>query len=119
MKKTAVIGASTNPERYSYKAIQALVERGHETIALGLREGFVAGVSIHRNPQNAAHIDTVSLYVGPANQADWLQTILSLAPRRVIFNPGTENPELEELLLSKGIIIEHACTLVLLATNQY
>jgi len=119
MKKTVVIGASTNPERYSYKAIQALVEHGIETIALGLREGTVAGIHILLKPENDIHCDTVTLYVGPAHQPQWQDTILALSPRRVIFNPGTENPSFENLLRSKGISAEQACTLVLLATNQY
>lgn len=119
MKKTAVIGASPNPERYSYKAIQALVEHGHETIALGLREGSVAGINIQRNPGNASKIDTVAIYVGAAHQSEWQETILALSPRRVIFNPGTENPIFENLLRSQGIIVEQACALVLLATNHF
>jgi predicted CoA-binding protein len=119
MKKTVVIGASPNPERYSFKAIQALVQNGYETIALGLREGSVAGINIQRNTANTSQIDTVTLYVGAAHQSEWQETILALSPKRVVFNPGTENPEFEDLLRSKGIAIEHACTLVLLATNQY
>ena len=119
MKKTVVIGASTNPERYSYKAIQALVEQGIETFAVGLREGTVAGINILLKPENDIHCDTVTLYVGPAHQPQWEETILALSPRRVIFNPGTENPSLEDLLRSKGSRTERACTLVLLATHQY
>ena len=119
MKKTVVVGASTNPDRYSYKAITALVSHGIETGALGLREGTVAGVNIRRNPETTEHTDTISLYVGAQHQLQWQEAILSLTPRRVIFNPGTENPSFENLLRSKGIEIEHACTLVLLATNQY
>ncbi len=119
MKKTVVIGASLNPERYSYKAIQALVAHGIETLALGLREGTVAGINIQSKLENAKHIDTVTLYVGPHHQAQWQETILALSPRRVIFNPGTENTAIENLFRSKGITVEHACTLVLLATDQY
>jgi predicted CoA-binding protein len=119
MKKTAVIGASYNPERYSYRAIQALVQHGHETIAIGLREGTVAGINIQKKPEIGQKADTISLYVGAAHQQAWLPVILELAPRRVIFNPGSENPPFENSLLSKGIEIEHSCTLVLLATNQY
>lgn len=119
MKKTAVIGASPNPERYSFKAIQSLVQHGHETIALGLREGSVAGTNIRRNLETTSQVDTVTLYVGAAHQSEWQETILALTPKRVVFNPGTENPEFEDLLRSKGILIEHACTLVLLASNQY
>ena len=119
MKKTVVIGASSNPDRYSCKAIEALVSHGIETVALGLREGTVAGVTILRKPEPGDFADTVSLYVGAQHQIIWHDIILSLKPRRVIFNPGTENPSFENLLSSKGIEIEHACTLVLLATNQY
>jgi predicted CoA-binding protein len=119
MKKTVVIGASTNPERYSFKAILALVSHGVETYALGLREGMVANIPIVTLPGNLSEIDTVSLYVGPAHQDYWTSRIIELNPRRVIFNPGTENPSLENLLKSKGIEVEHACTLVLLATDQF
>ena len=119
MKKTVVVGASSNPERYSYKAIEALVSHGVETGALGLREGTVAGISILRKPKPGDSADTISLYVGAQHLTEWQDAILSLTPQRVIFNPGTENPSFENLLRSKGINIEHACTLVLLATNQF
>jgi predicted CoA-binding protein len=119
MKKTLVIGASINPERYSFKAIHALVDSGIETHALGLKKGVVAGVPIMTEAQEMENIDTVTLYVGPKNQEHWLNAILSLHPRRVIFNPGTENLTFEKVLESNGIGIEHACTLVLLATHQF
>ena len=119
MKKTVVVGASPNPDRYSYKAIQALVEHGHPTFAIGLKEGTVSGVRIATQPEVISDIDTVSLYVGPQNQSNWQDAILLMRPRRVIFNPGTENPSFEEFLKNEGIEVERACTLVLLATHQF
>jgi predicted CoA-binding protein len=117
--KTLVIGASENPERYSFKAIQQLVEAGHEVKAVGLKVGNVAGIEIETGKPNFENLDTVTLYVGPANQPVFYDYILSLKPRRVIFNPGTENPELFNLLRKAGIEVEIACTLVLLATKSY
>jgi predicted CoA-binding protein len=119
MKKTVVLGASANPDRYSYRAIQALVKSGIETSAVGLREGNVAGVEIQRNFDSIKDIHTVTMYVGPENQKVWIEQILALNPIRVIFNPGTENKDVENRLHDAGIATEHACTLVLLATNQY
>lgn len=119
MKKTLVIGASENPDRYSNKAIKALVAHGHEVIAIGLREGQVAGVSFNAEKKAFENIDTVTLYVGPQNQPEYYTYILNLKPRRVIFNPGTENPEFISQLKHAGIYPEIACTLVLLATGQY
>ena len=119
MKKTLVIGASENPERYSYKAITELVQKNHEVVAIGLKEGTVA--SVHFGPEKEAFddIDTVSLYVGPRHQPDYYEYIISLKPKRVVFNPGTENESFIQMLEDKGIQTEVACTLVLLATNQY
>jgi predicted CoA-binding protein len=119
MKKTVVLGASPNPDRYSYKAIQALVEHGVETMALGIKEGTVSGVRITKELDFLSDIDTVTLYVGPENQMQWHDAILKMRPRRVIFNPGTENPSFEQILKNEGMDVERACTLVLLATNQY
>jgi len=117
--KTLVVGASTNPERYAYKAIEKLSMHKHELIALGLRTGTVLGHTIATEKLQWKDIDTVSLYLGPARQEPYFDYILSLKPRRVLFNPGTENPVFESLLKAKGILVERACTLVLLATNQY
>lgn len=117
--KTLVIGGSTNSERYSYKAIHQLVGKGHEVVSIGLKEGNVAGIQIEKGQPFFENIDTVTLYVGPANQSIFYDYILSLNPRRVIFNPGTENQELFEILKEKNIQTELACTLVLLATNSY
>jgi len=119
MKKTLVIGASENPERYSYKAIKALKANDHEVVAIGLRSGEVAGVLFDAEKKSFENIDTVTLYVGPKNQPEYYEYILSLQPQRVIFNPGTENPEFIGRLESAVIYPEIACTLVLLATGQY
>lgn len=119
MKKTLVIGASENVDRYSNKAIKALVSHGHEVVAIGLRKGEVAGVSFDAEKKAFENIDTVTLYVGPQNQPEYYQYIENLKPRRVIFNPGTENPEFISQLKASGIYPEIACTLVLLATGQY
>jgi predicted CoA-binding protein len=119
MKKTLVIGASEKPERYSNRAIWALVAHHHDVVAIGLRKGEVAGVAFDSEKHAFENIDTVTLYVGPQNQPEYYSYILSLKPRRVIFNPGTENPEFIAKLNSAGIYPEIACTLVLLATGQY
>jgi len=119
MKITLVIGASENPERYSNKAIHALVSYSHEVVAIGLRKGEVAGVSFDSEKKAFENVDTVTLYIGPQNQPEYYSYILDLKPRRVIFNPGTENPELISKLENAGIYPEIACTLVLLATGQY
>lgn len=118
-KKTLVIGASTNPSRYSYLAINRLVENNHPVVALGLRKGTVAGVEIETNRPQFEHIDTITLYLNSKNQEAYYEYIISLKPKRVILNPGTENPELYELLQKNNIEVEVACTLVLLGTNQY
>ena len=119
MKKTLVIGASENPERYSNKAIKALVSHNHDVVAIGLRAGEVAGISFDSEKKDFKNIDTVTLYVGPQNQAGFYAYILNIKPQRVIFNPGTENPEFISKLKTAGIYPEIACTLVLLATGQY
>lgn len=119
MKKTLVIGASEKPDRYSNKAIRALVAHQHEVLALGLRKGEVAGVSFDSEKKAFENIDTVTLYVGPQNQPEYYDYIIGLKPNRVIFNPGTENPEFISALEAVGIYPEIACTLVLLATGQY
>lgn len=117
--KTLVIGASVNSERYSNRAINNLVAHQHPTVAIGLKEGTVAGVSIMTGMPSFEAIDTVSLYLNPERQKDYYNYIISLKPRRVIFNPGTENDKFMELLTKNKISFEIACTLVLLATNQF
>ena len=118
-KKTLVIGASTKPERYSNMAIKKLSNYKHETVAFGLREGVVNGIVIDTELKQYNNIDTVTLYLNPKRQEQYYNYILSLQPRRVIFNPGTENPEFYSILRDYNIEFEVACTLVMLSTNQY
>ncbi|MCB0448110.1 MAG: CoA-binding protein [Gelidibacter sp.] len=118
-KKTLVFGASTNPQRYSYFAIERLKHFGHEVVAFGLKEGNVAGVTIDTELQQYKDLDTVTLYLNPQRQEEYYDYIISLQPKRVIFNPGTENLEFYKLLKENHIDFEVACTLVLLSTNQY
>ena len=118
-KKTLVLGATTKPEKYAYLAINKLVEKGHSVIAIGQNAGEVAGINIRTKNIPLSNINTVTLYLNPARQRDYYNYIIETKPKRVIFNPGTENPEFYQLLQSNGIKAEVACTLVLLATNQY
>lgn len=119
MKNTLVIGASNNPERYSFRAIMLLRAKNHPVIAYGLKTGTVAGVSIETRWNQDWEVDTVTLYLNPQRQEAFYEQIVALHPRRVIFNPGTENPVFEKLLNEAGIETEEACTLVLLSLGQY
>lgn len=119
MKKTLIIGASDNPERYSYKAAERLLNHGHEIELVGIRKAEVFGKQIDTEMKHYDDIDTVTLYVGLQNQPVYYEYILSLSPKRVIFNPGTENYEFESRLNAAGIETEEACTLVMLGTGQY
>nr|WP_315211498.1 CoA-binding protein [uncultured Flavobacterium sp.] len=118
-KKTLVLGATTKPERYAFKAVNMLVDKGHAVIALGQNAGEVAGVKIQTKAIPLKNIDTVTLYLNPTRQRDYYNYIVEAKPKRVIFNPGTENPEFYQLLKLNDIKVEVACTLVLLATNQF
>lgn len=117
--KTLVLGASENPSRYSYLATTRLRNAGHEVVALGRRKGRVQDVDILSEPPLTDEVDTVTMYLNPDNQEEYYDYILSLKPRRIIFNPGTENEEFEELAINSGIAVQEACTLVLLSTGQY
>ena len=117
--KTLVIGASINPERYAYKAIQLLVKHQIEVVPMGVNPGFVANLLIVSPLIVQVNIHTITLYLGASKQEPYYDFILKINPKRVLFNPGTENPKLAKLLNEKGILWENACTLVLLSTNQY
>lgn len=119
LKKTLVVGASEKPERYSNLAIQMLLEYNHPVVAIGNKEGKVASVLFDKNKLNFSDIDTVTLYLNPKRQEEYYDYILGLKPRRIIFNPGTENETLEKMAIENGIQILEACTLVLLKTGQY
>jgi len=119
-KKVLVIGASENPARYSNMAIKMLNEYEHDVLAFGLRQGKVDDTRIMQEwsyVQN--NIDTVTLYVGPQHQEEYYKKLVALNPKRVIFNPGTENAEFQELLETAGIETLEACTLVMLRTGQF
>ncbi|MCB9360831.1 MAG: CoA-binding protein [Flavobacteriales bacterium] len=120
MKRTLVLGASTKPERYAYKATVMLAEHNHPVFPVGLKAGEIESHQILVNTPIIENIDTVTLYLGPQNQPMYYDYIVNqIKPKRIIFNPGTENPELQKLAQEKGIETEIACTLVLLSTNQY
>lgn len=118
-KKTLVMGASTKPERYSFKAVNMLLDHHFPVVAVGAREGEIDQVKIQTGFPTFENIHTVSLYLGPSRQKNVYHYILNLNPKRIIFNPGTENPEFYQLAREKGIFVEEACTLVLLSTNQF
>ena len=118
-KRTLVLGVSLNPNKYSNLAVQKLVNYNIETVAFGLKSGEVSGVVVNTELMDFKDIHTVTLYLNPKNQQEYYDYIVSLKPKRVIFNPGTENPELYKILKENDIMFEEACTLVLLSTNQY
>src|ERR1700743_2405326 len=118
-KKTLILGATPNKGRYANLASNRLVSHGHSIVNVGLKEGESAGVTIEK-PENIHNdIDTITLYVGPQNQPPLYDYILNTHPNRIIFNPGTENAELQKLANEKGIETQYACTLVLLSIGQY
>ena len=121
MKKTVIIGATTNPARYAHLAAEMLTEHGHEIVPVGIRHGEVFGkpiLDIRQKPV-IKEVNTVTLYIGPHRQPEWVDYILSLKPKRIIFNPGTENPEFEKKAKTSGIEIVEGCTLVMLSTGQF
>ncbi|MHA4808659.1 CoA-binding protein [Flavitalea flava] len=119
LKKTLVLGASDNPERYSYLALNRLRSKGHPVEAIGRRKVKVADVEVCTEKKDIPGIDTVTLYLSPANQQEYYNYIVSLHPKRVIFNPGAENEELAKIARANGIQPVEACTLVLLSTGQF
>lgn len=119
MKTTLVFGASLKTNRYSNLAIRRLLQNGIETQAFGLKSGQVGSVQIKTNLDELPNIHSVTLYMNPERQKQYYQQLIVLQPERVIFNPGTENPEFYEILKKEGIEVEVACTLVLLSTGQY
>ena len=118
-KKTVVLGASSNPARYSYLAIQRLRAHDHPVVAIGRRLGQVAGINISKDHLTEDDVDTITLYLNPKNQVEYYDYILNLHPKRIIFNPGTENDELIRKAKENNIKPIIACTLVMLSTGQY
>jgi predicted CoA-binding protein len=120
-KKTVVLGASPNEDRYAYIAAQMLHERDIPFVPVGIKKGFVFGKEIRDLKERPVieDVDTVTMYVSAANQVEWYDYILSLNPKRIIFNPGAQNPELSQLAKEKGIQSVSACTLVMLSSGQF
>mgnify|MGYP001551407127 CR=1 FL=1 len=118
-KKTLVLGATPNSGRYAYLAANSLVRKGPDIINVGIKKGEVAGVPIEPAGEIHTDIDTITLYVGPQHQPSLYNYILQTHPKRIIFNPGTENGELRRMAKERGIATEYACTLVMLSTGQY
>ena len=123
-KKTLILGATPNPTRYAYLAAERLTNKKHDIVLVGIKKGEMFGQNIEvQTKENDLpiydDIDTITLYVGVQNQPEWYDYILQTNPKRIIFNPGTENPELIEMAREAGIEVEVACTLVLLNTGQY
>ena len=119
MKKTLVLGATPNPARYAYLATRKLLQYGHPVELVGIREGEIEGVPIQKGQPLVPEVDTVTLYLGPERQADYMDYILALKPKRILFNPGTENPILTQLAQAQGIETVEGCTLVLLSIGDY
>lgn len=119
-KKTMVIGASTNPSRFSYKAVEMLTEYGIEVIAIGNKTGFVGQIEIVKEKPNVNDVHTVTLYINPKNQKEYYDYLINVVkPHRIIFNPGTENEELVELARNKSIEVLFHCTLIMLRTGAF
>lgn len=117
--RVLIFGASTNPDRYAYKAMVLLVEKGHEVFLKGNKAGVALGLTKQVGTNDFDHIHTITLYVGPQNQQDLIEDLIQIKPKRIIFNPGTENPKLYAEIEKLNIKVEEACTLVLLHTNQF
>ena len=118
-KKTLVLGASPNPDRYSNLAVKRLRDHDHRVIAVGIRDGLIDDVEIQKGMPQEKEVDTVTMYLNPQRQKQYYDYLLSLKPRRIIFNPGAENAELEKLARENNIEPVEACTLVMLSTGQY
>ena len=120
-KKTVIIGATTNPSRYAYFAADKLTDAGHEIVPVGIKKGEVFGEDILdiKQAPKVENVDTVTLYLGARHQPEYYNYLLGLNPKRIIFNPGTENPELVKLANEKGIETENSCTLVMLGSGVY
>lgn len=119
MKKTLVLGASPKPSRYSNQAVWLLREYGHQVVAVGIRQGKIRDAQIQRGKPEADDIHTITLYIGAKRQPEYYDYIVARQPERLIFNPGTENPELEEIARQNQIEVVKRCTLVMLNTGNY
>ena len=119
MKKTVVLGASPNTSRYSNRVVKRLISNGYEAVPIGIRKGIIEGIEIITEMPFVRNVHTITLYLNPERQKPQYDYIFNLQPERIIFNPGTENPELMRLANERGIEVEVACTLVLLSVGEY
>lgn len=119
MKKTVVLGATPNPERYAYLATRRLAQHGHEVVPVGLRKGTIGNIEIQQGQPMVENVDTVTLYLGAEHQKAMHDYILSLHPKRIIFNPGAENPELMQMANEQGLETVEGCTLVMLSIGAF
>lgn len=119
MSKVIVLGASPNHERFSYKAVKALRRHDYEVVALGTQKGEIADIQINTGQPNVDDVDTVLLYLNPVHQKEIYDYILSLKPKRIVFNPGTQNQELAELAEINDIQVVNNCALIMLNTNTF
>ncbi|MEQ9424601.1 MAG: CoA-binding protein [Cyclobacteriaceae bacterium] len=121
MKRTVIVGASPNQSRYAYMATVKLKKFGHDIIPLGIRSGEIENTPITdlRQKPEFGKIHTLTVYLSPAHQDEWRDYLLSLKPKRIIFNPGAENPSFEAAARSENIEVVHGCTLVMLSTNEF
>jgi predicted CoA-binding protein len=120
-KKTVIVGSSPNPSRYAFLAADRLRQYGHEFVPVGIKKGSMVGrdiLDIRAKPA-ISDVDTITLYIGPQRQPEWYDYLLSLKPKRIIFNPGTENPEFERMAEEQGVETIEGCTLVMLRSGQY
>jgi uncharacterized protein len=118
-KKTLVMGASDNPARYSFLAVNSLRAHGHPVVAIGKKNVIVNDVPVLTEIIPIPDLDTVTLYLNAGNQKTYYDFIVELHPKRVIFNPGSENEEFKKILQGHRISVMEACTLVLLSTGQF
>lgn len=121
MKRTVIIGSNPKTNNYAFLAASRLQEHDHEFIPVGISKGEVLGKSILNifDKPEIKDVDTITLYINPQRQIDWYDYILSLKPKRIIFNPGTENQELKKMAAAQGVICEEACTLVMLSVGNF
>lgn len=118
--QVAVLGASAKEKRYSHQAVLRLQEAGHEVFPIHPTLAEIATLQVYPDLSSLpGNIDTVTVYLSAAHSSPLTEQLCQLHPRRVIFNPGAENPSLAEKLHSAGIIVQEACTLVLLKTSQF
>lgn len=120
-KKTVIVGATSNPSRYAYLAAERLSQKGHDIVPVGIKKGEVLNQPILDLKEKPAirEVDTVTMYINARHQKEWQEYILSLNPKRIVFNPGAENPELAQKASERGIEAINACTLVMLSAHTY